>query len=82
MLAAGQKIERLSGRAQPLARIVDSTPPNSPQRIAAARELCRVVKRCLELAVATGNPAIIETAQSSAARVREMCPVEAADVGL
>ena len=81
LLAAGKRIEDLSRRAQPLARIVDTAPPNSPHRIAAARELCRITKKCVELAVAQGDQAI-EIAESSAASVHEMCPVEAADAGL
>ena len=37
----------------------------------------RITKKYVELAVAAGDPGIIEIAQSSTARLREIYPVEA-----
>jgi hypothetical protein len=82
MRATGLRIEALSARAQPLARIIDTEPPNSLNWQHAAVELCRVAAESLELARALGEPEILEIAENAAARVRTRCPIESAAAGL
>ena len=80
--AIGLKIEALSTKAQPLARIVDTQAPNSSAWKLAATELVTMTKESLDLARALDDQNILEVAQSAAATVRTQCPVEAAAVGL
>ena len=81
-LAIGLRLEELSREAQPLARIIDTEPPNSVNWKQAAVELARVSKESLELAWTLADPNILEIAENAAARVRTNCPLEAAAAGL
>jgi hypothetical protein len=66
----GRRLEILSRRAQPLARIVDSSPRDSLLWRQAAEKLSELTGECYRLAIRTGSEELIREAKASVAVVK------------